>query len=226
MTVPQFSGKIPIETIRQCVGTDSPTMLEIGCNDGADTAKFLAAFPGISLYCFEPDPRPIVEFIQRIDLTDLRVTLIQAAIGDYYGTVKMYRSSGKPPNEPEHNGDYHMSGSIFKPTGHLAMSPWVKFPEGHRLEVNLWTLDLWLSARPYIDVIDFIWADTQGAEAAMIRGGRETFPEKVRWLYTEYYQTPMYEGQPNLDEICKLLPDFDLHHLYGTDNALFRNRNL
>src|SRR5208283_5009546 len=54
-----------------------PTILEIGCNDGTDTLAFLRAAPKATIYCFEPDPRAIKRFRQRIDSSS--VTLFELA---------------------------------------------------------------------------------------------------------------------------------------------------
>jgi len=49
--VKHFGHDLSDEEIRGIAG-DSPVMLEIGSHEGADTVKFLAAMPGIRLYCF------------------------------------------------------------------------------------------------------------------------------------------------------------------------------
>ena len=55
--------------------------------------------------------------------------------------------------------------------------------------------------------IDFIWADVQGAERKMIQGGLQTL-SRTEWLYTEYSDVELYEGQPSLSEILVMLPDW------------------
>jgi hypothetical protein len=59
-----------------------------------------------------------------------------------------------------------------------------------------------------IQVIDFVWCDVQGAEEKVIRGGQETFKNKVKYFYTEYSNDEQYEGQPKLKQILKLLARF------------------
>jgi FkbM family methyltransferase len=207
-----------------------PTLVEVGCCDGEDTERFLNSMPKARIYAFEPDVRCVRKLKARFnaatvgDLKRKNIHLTQAAVADRDGACTLYRSSGKPPGQPDHDGDWHMSSSIFRPTGHFEMSPWTTFPEAMQTMVNTVRLDSWIENMPEIEVIDFMWADVQGAERALIQGGSHTLKAKIRWFYTEYYNTEMYEGQPDLNEIVQMLkPEFKLHTLYHTDNALFQN---
>ena len=223
--VEHFSYDMPASHMVSRI-SEHPFIVECGCHDGRDSEKFLQWMPGCRLVCFEPDPRPLERheppgFIRRIG-ADRRVMLIRAAVSDSSGEAVLYRSSGKPPGERwEGITDWDHSSSIQRPTGHYKMSPWCTFPENHRLKVRTVTLD----EVPRIQcepIIDLVWADTQGAEGAVIAGARQTL-KRTRWLYTEFYDTPMYEGQPNLETITGMLPGWQLVAIYGGYNALFYN---
>lgn len=204
--------------IRELVG-DSPVMLEIGCNGGGDTQCFLDAMPGIHLFCFEPDPRPLARFKPRLD--DPRITLIRKGVSDKDGNACFHLSGGKSP-QGSGQREWDCSSSLFRPTENMKRSfPWLRFTR--QIEVDVVRLDTWLVQYPDIQRIDFVWADTQGAEEAMILGGRATL-QRTRYLYTEFYNQPLYEGQPNLERIVELLPSFELIGIYARENALFRNR--
>ena len=90
-------------------------------------------------------------------------------------------------------------------------------------EVDLITLDSFCEGRG-IERIDFIWADIQGAEGDMVRGGRQTLA-RTRYLYTEYSDEELYENQATLKEILELLPDFRVIELW-TDDVLLENQQL
>lgn len=207
------------------IGRANPVIVECGCHDGRDTAKFLEAFPQCRIVCFEPDERPIerhapVGFLDRIG-EDARVKLIRAAVSDEDGVSMMYRSSGRNPNGKWDYDEWDHSGSICRPTGHLAYSDWCQFPESLQIPVPTVTLDSCLTVEQF-PVIDLIWADVQGAEEKLIRGATDTL-SRARWFYTEFYDSPMYEGQPNLSAIHDLLPGWTLDVIYAGSNALFRN---
>ena len=74
-----------------------------------------------------------------------------------------------------------------------------------------------------LDIVDFIWADIQGAEEEMIRGGSETLA-RTRDLYTEYSDDELYEGQITLDQILAMLPRFRVLELWP-DDVLLENRD-
>lgn len=212
----------------------APLMLEVGCNDGADTQHFLDAMPGIRLFCFEPDPRAIARFKTKVH--DARVALIEAAVSDVDGTATFHGSSGRVPAAQRTPDalpccfleEWDLSGSLLRPTGHLARSEWVTFPQDRNYQVSTIRLDSWLAAHPEIKGIDFMWVDAQGGEAAIFRGGQETL-RHTRYCYFEFYNTPLYEGQPPLRELRKLLPggegQWDLLGIHG-ENALCKNRSL
>ena len=93
---------------------------------------------------------------------------------------------------------------------------------GETIDVQTVTLDTFCRQEGVDGVIDFIWADIQGAEGEMIRGGRETIA-RTRYLYTEYSDDELYEGQPTLSEIMAMLPDFRVLELW-LDDMLLANR--
>src|SRR5262249_48697220 len=72
-------GKIHIDFLKQLIGTDAPVILDLGANDGATTAMFLDTFPNCTIYAFEPDPRAIAKFRERIN--DPRARLFEIALG-------------------------------------------------------------------------------------------------------------------------------------------------
>jgi len=221
--VERYASKMTPDDIRMYVGRDPQLLVEIGCNDGEDTTAFLDAFPECRIVAFEPDPRAIKKFKSRID--DPRCELVEAAISDEIGTTTLFMSAGdKRFVDPE----WDKSSSICQPTRHLIRSPEITFPEdeSHRRSVVTLTLDAWwcqwkedFGDQP----IDLIWCDPQGAQAKIIRCGMEALTN-TRWLYVEYYNHPLYEGEPRLSEIAKMLEDWVLVATYEhQENALFRN---
>ena len=220
----EFPHELTAENIANFVGR-SPLMLEIGSHEGSDTAKFLEAMPGISLWCFEPEQRAIVRFKDRIG-SDPRVTLYEAAVAHLDGEHVFYPSGGKAG----HMDDWDYSGSLNTPTGHLERSPEIKFKEP--VTVKCRSLDSWLDSvygQPLEDEdrdLDFIWADVQGSQRDVIAGGQKTL-KITRFLYIEcHHPSPLYEGEPSREELIALLPDFEPMGIYATDNILFKHRNL
>jgi hypothetical protein len=65
--------------------------------------------------------------------------------------------------------------------------------------------------------------DVQGAEDLVIKGGRELL-RRTKFIYTEYNNSEMYEGQLNLDGILDLLGDsWELIEVFDNDILLKNN---
>jgi len=215
--LPHHPDKIQPEAIAGLVGRPDPLLLEVGCHEGEDTAKMLAAMPQATVYCFEPDPRPIARF-RTLFIDDSRVVLYRGAVTDKDGTTAFYPSTGKAG----HSDDWDYSGSLRKPTGHLIRSPEIKFKPP--IEVQCTRLDTWLADNPYIRMIDFIWIDVQGGQQALIAGGKLTLA-LTRFVYIECHQQPLYDGEPTQKGLVALLPGFGAMGVYEQDNILFCNKH-
>jgi FkbM family methyltransferase len=194
-------------------------ILEIGANDGGHTQWFLEIFENPRIYCFEPDPRAAARLRKNIGNRP-NVTLFELAMSDRDGEVTFYQSGGA------RNGDqleampegWDLSGSIRKPKDHLIIEPGVTFDQ--TIKVRTTSLDHW-AAQHAIEDIDFIWMDVQGAERDVLSGGKETLA-RTRYLYTEYSEREMYEGQYSFRELVNALPGFEVVIRYPAD-VLLRN---
>lgn len=194
-----------------------PVILECGANTGTDTLVFLDHWPTARIFCFEPEPRAIEEW--RATVTSSRASLAEVAIADADGTVTFHRSSGRSPSAPDRDEPWNESGSIRRPTGHLERWPWVRFEETITVESR--SLDSWATEHD-IGEVDLIWADVQGAEGDLVRGGTRTLA-RTRYLYIETLESEMYEGEVSTEELLRMLPGWRvLAHF--PDNVLLENR--
>jgi FkbM family methyltransferase len=194
------------QPIRNWIGatfgdTASKTFLELGAHRGEDTA-WLSEVPGVTLHAFEPDPR-------NHQAARPNVTLHRAAVGAYDGRAMLFQSS-ELQGEP-----WTFSSSIRRPLNHLTRHP-VSF-EGE-VDVELVSLDTFVREQS-IAYVDLVWADVQGAEGDVIRGGLQAL-ERTRFLYTEYSDDELYEGQVTLSEMLALLPAFRVVELWPEDVLL------
>jgi 2-O-methyltransferase len=195
------------EWVQQRFRFPGPKMfLELGAHQGTDTV-WMAAIPDVTVHAFEPDPR-------NHQAPRPNVTLHRAAIAERDGHGSLILSQQGWGQEWTH------SSSIKRPKNHLQRYP-VSF--GEAVEVELVALDTFFRQHG-LDVIDFIWADIQGAEGEMLRGGRQTLAH-TRYLYTEYSDDELYENQATLREILELLPGFRVLELWP-DDVLLENREL
>ena len=198
-------------------GAETPVIMEIGANNGSDTVEFVQMYPEARVLAIEPDPRSAAK-LERNILGLGNCEVWRGAIGNVDGLVTLHQSSGNWPGGPKNGEPWDKSSSIKKPTGHIQLHPWCKFDLG--LDVMGAKLDTFCE-KAGVDKIQFVWADVQGAERDMILGGAKTFKDNVKYLYTEYSDTALYEGQPTRAEIFELLPGYDVVTDFGGDILLF-----
>lgn len=186
---------------------DSPKLfLELGAHQGGDTA-WLAEVPEVTLHAFEPDPR-------NVQPTRPNVTVHRAAVSDRDGRGRLILS------REGWGRDWTYSSSLRQPKNHLQRYP-VTF--GDAVEVEIVALDTFYR-RQRLELVDFVWADVQGAEGDVVRGGLGAL-RNTRYLYTEYSDDELYEGQATLAELLALLPEFRVLELWPED-VLLENRRL
>ncbi|MDD5722183.1 MAG: FkbM family methyltransferase [Syntrophales bacterium] len=210
---PITDSPITKEFISQLVSRPDPTILEIGCNDGSNTLWFLEVFDSPRIFCFEPDPRAASRFRKRIGERD-EIHFYEYAISNKDGEEVFYMSGGQETEEMPEGWDY--SGSIRKPNNHMLAHPWCKFEKN--IVIPTKKLDTWCTEQG-IDTFDFIWMDVQGAEIDVIQGGR-TALKNTRFLYTEYSNKELYEGQLPLKQLLKELAGFEVVVRYPDDILL------
>lgn len=209
-------GSLTHAEIGKLLNKPDPVIFEVGCNDGSDTLEFLRQFPAARIYCFEPEPRAIRRFKQKLHRSMPQVTLFELALSDSDGWMDFHQSDGQNDALPE-GWDY--SGSICAPKNHITKHPSISFEKTTRVRTT--TLDN-ICSDLGVSHIDFIWMDVQGAEGRVLRGGRGMLPH-IDYIYTEYSNEELYEGQLGLEGLAAELINFDIVVRYPGD-VLFRNR--
>jgi len=147
--VPMEHGHLTVAELKPLIGRDDPTILEIGANVGQTTEDMLREMPRSRIYCFEPEPRAIKKFKERISSPN--VSLFECAVGDRNGVVTFNQSTGEGAAK-----DWDQSGSIRKPKLHLQTWPTVKFET--QIQVPIVRLDDWAIDKA-LGPIDLIWAE-------------------------------------------------------------------
>jgi FkbM family methyltransferase len=149
-----------------------------------------------------------------------KIYLVNKAVSDYTGVRKLYQSDGKLEEDGTVKEHYWGSSSIVEPINVTKVFTSMEFTES---QVDCITLDDYVSQSNLSGrVIDFIWADIQGAEHLLIKGGKQTF-KNVRYFYTEYCGKEWYKGNKDAKGIQKMLPDFEIVHDFGGD-VLLKNK--
>jgi FkbM family methyltransferase len=197
---------------------DIQLFVEIGAHFGTDTLEFRKLHPNARIVCFEPDPRNI-KMLKKLGIPT-HCELIEKAVGAETKKIPFFLSTGnarqKQVSQILKENDWSCSSSLKKPTGHLYSHPWIFFNK--TIQVDCIRLD---DVRSLKDcTIDFLWMDVQGAEELVFEGAKETL-SRVRYLYTEYSNQQLYEGQLNMSQLLsKLGTSWEIVHDYGGDILL------
>jgi len=202
----------------------NPVIFEFGTCDGQHTNVMCSILKQMNkqfkYHAFEGDYRIIPRFWEINNNHVNEVILNHAAIGNADGEVTFNLSGGFETREGHFKQAFYGSSSIRKPKKTLEYWPDMTFEES---KVKCYKFDTYYNqVNP--GIIDFIWADIQGAEGDLIDGGQEAL-SKTRYLYTEYSNDELYEGEIALDEIIKKLPgNWSVVENYGSD-VLLKNES-
>lgn len=196
-------------------GVPSPMVIELGANNGFHTEIMSKLVPAATIHAFEPDPR-VYELLTLRTKALMRVRRILSAVADVDGEIPIHLSSGhesRPDKQPQ---SFTGSSSIMQPSGVLTAYPDMRFEQA---KTKVCRLDTYCKANR-IGRVDFIWSDIQGAELRMIAGARETLA-RTRYLYTEFNDQRMYEGDGTLADIVAAL-GWEVVETFDSE-ALLRN---
>lgn len=206
-----------------------PVVLEFGTCEGDQTNQmvtFLRSLKKPFIYhAFEPQVglNPDFEARNGKHISDGLLQFYNFAIGNINGECDFWVSSGSQVENGRMVNSYHGSSSIKEPQIILREYPQMKFKKVTTPIIKLDTH--YQTSNLAGQIIDFIWADVQGAEKDMIKGGLQTFTNKVRYLYTEYIDGYSYADKINIPEILELLPGFKVVQDFGGD-VLLKNTKL
>jgi 2-O-methyltransferase len=196
-------------------GAAPKLFVELGAHRGEDT-EWLSSIPGVMLHTAEPDPRNIATIEASPVYRRPNVTLHRKAIAAHDGTCQFITSRS-------HRNPFFQtaSGSIRAPKTHFQRFPYVAF--GDWIEVECITLDTLAHGWA---MVDFLWADVQGAERDLIEGGQSTLA-RTRYFFTEYCPDgeEWYKGQATYSELIAMLRGWDVVHKWQHD-VLLANEEL
>ena len=147
------------------------------------------------IYSVEPKPENIK--LWRENVKNGRANLYEGVISNNNGVADLCCSNDK----------YMGASSIRRPTK-LLIDKFKGLTFTHWIKVQSITLDTFISGG-YGEKIDLLWIDTQGAEKNIIESGKETL-ERTKYLFIEYSLVENYEGQVLVEDMIKMLPDFEL----------------
>jgi FkbM family methyltransferase len=171
---------------------DSPidAVIDVGANRGETCIQWLKQFPTATLYAFEPLP-DLAELVRARTSNDAaRVKVFQIAASDTSGEV-YFNVHTDHPSSSSLRAATKESAQVLPFTG-----------KTHQITVKADTLDGALAGEPFSNAL--MKLDVQGHELSVLNGARKILP-LVRFIKVEINLQPLYESQPSLGDITKLL---------------------
>lgn len=154
-------------------------IIHVGASEAEENDYYLSL--GASTVWFEPIPWKAKQ------IKDKGIEVFEFALGATSKKAKLNIAS-----DPQ-------SSSLLSPKAHLAHYPHIQFYKN--IEVQIRTLDSFgLSC-------DMLVLDTQGYELEVLMGAIKTL-EGVKYLYTEFAEEEIFEGNAYLPEILSIAKDF------------------
>ena len=152
----------PLAEIVRALKVQPARVIDVGANIG-DTALLLSRFaPGTKTLCVEGDNRFMPDLTENTaQLTG--ITIAKAILGDHSARLR-----GKFASFSQHGG-----------TGHLSLDPRAD-------EFDMYTLDDLLDRYPDFARPDVIKIDTDGYDAAILRGSARTLAEAKPVIFYEW----------------------------------------
>jgi FkbM family methyltransferase len=199
---------------------NNPVVFEFGTCDGQHTNIMCSILKrmgkNFNYHAFEADYRILPQFKYNNTQHLNEIKFNNKAIGNIDGKVEFHLSGGEEKREGHFKQSFYGSSSIRTPKKTLEYWPDMTFEDA---EVECIKFDTYYNS-VNTGIIDFIWADLQGAEGDLIDGGQIAL-SNTRYLYTEYSNDELYEGEIGLQEILDKLPGtWTIVEDYGSDVLL------
>lgn len=180
------------------------TLVDVGANTGQFAQQFLGVRPDSLIYSFEP-LTDCFEELQRTIAGTPGFTAYNVALGESDGEAVFFRSGYSPSSSLLRMGEPHKG--LFPYTRDIASQT-----------VTLRRLD------SYLDEITIrggllVKIDVQGAEAQVLKGGREVLSSADAVL-AEVGYFPLYNGQSTIQEISGLLDEYGFTFMGMVDQYL------
>lgn len=159
-------------------------IFDIGANIGASAVYFAARYPDARVYCFEPLPENVDLLRKNVAVFGERVTVVPSGLGRDEGFFE-YRWSDDPANFG--GGTFHDVGCVDTACVKLPVTTLAKFCREN-----------------WIDRIDVMKIDTEGAEWSVLAGMPTNMLARVRVVLGELH------GVDDWEVLRALTPTHDL----------------
>ena len=182
-------------------------IFDIGACEGENSVRYSMIFPNSTIYSFEPVDKNYNRVIKNIE--EFKASHVKAfpiCLSNERGTADFHLSSGVPNEFKDKEVDWEFgnkSSSLLPPDKTIQAFNWLEFKE--KVTVPTERLDN-IIKQEFIDHIDFIHMDVQGAELMVLDGSGEHI-NKILNIWLEVESIPLYKNQLVKSDVEKYLSE-------------------
>jgi FkbM family methyltransferase len=182
----------------------NPIIFDVGAHHGYLSLHFRSAFPGATVYAFEPFPESF-ERLKQNTSGDPRIKAFNFGFCDGEGTKLLSANANSATN------------SIFETDerGHEVWGTGM-LETIRRVPSAFSTIDLFM-AKMGIPSVDILKLDVQGAEYLVLKGAAQSLAaSRIKMIYTEIIIQPAYRDQKRFHEVLQIIHEygFELRDFY------------
>lgn len=203
-------GRSHTKDVNRILGSHVGCVFDVGANVGQSAVQFARAFPGATVYCFEPDTDSFEALTDRT-ASYTQIKAFRIALGERRGSATLFVNRSRDTN------------SLLPSSPDAA--PYLAEPDVLETiasrEVPVTTIDEFCATQN-VRQIDLLKLDVQGYELHVLAGAGEMIRRRsVSVVYVEVSFVPYYVGQPLFPDIYNKL--FELgYRLVGIYESSFR----
>lgn len=199
--------------------TARPVLFDVGANVGKYSTMLREAFPGASIYAFEPNVNAFKILTEKLSG---KVECLNLGMGADQDIGRLFTYSGAPASS--HASAFQDMFTHFHKSTDLTA-----------IEFEMTSVDRFCKDRG-IHAIDLLKIDTEGGELQVLKGAREMLAQgRIKVIQFEFGECNVF-SRVFLRDFYDVLPDFrifrlDSHRLiplptYEATNEIFRFQNL
>ena len=179
-----------------------PVMIDGGAHLGGAVEAFGSLLPDTTFFCFEPDPI-LGQVLTGKFARNLRVTVVQAALGEHEGKAEFNINASRPTN------------SLLPASESLNAELQQLCQPVEKIVVALTTIDDYTRVNN-IGRVDIIKLDLQGYDFLALKGAKETL-RQAKIAHIEVLFREIYTGCHLFPDIVRLMTEngFTLYTLCG-----------
>jgi FkbM family methyltransferase len=184
--------------VRECLlSFESPTVVDVGANEGSYASAVLAVNGSAQIFAFEPHPATYSRLLANLSWTK-SVTAIKAACGSAPGQLVLF--------------DYAGSTGTAHASLHSGVIEEIHKEKSNQYLVDVTSLDLFAIDHG-ISFIHLLKIDTEGHELEVLRGASNLLRERrIRAIQFEFNEMNIV-SRVFFKDLCGLLPNYRLYRM-------------